>query len=673
MKFLGGLIAIIITLVVGAYVVLFTGIGNSMLQPVVEKKIQENSGMNIRLSKFSLSMSDFSIVLELDSQNIIYLNGNYSISSKAFNAAYRVAFDRLENLRDIAGAKISGKLHTDGVAKGDMAFIEIDGKSDIASSQTTYHVELTDLNPTSIIAKINKAKLSELLVIGAQSPYAKADVDLDVNFKSIKAHELDGSISLKTSKGSLNTKVMKDDFDIDIPQTAFAMNLDAKLLKDDVDYKYLLKSNLANLSSSGKVKPQPLSTDIKYILNVANLEVLKPITGADIRGGLKVFGTLKGSKDSMALRGQTNLASSNTNFNVMLKDFAPASIKAKIRGLDISESLYMLKQPHYADAFMDMDVDIKDARAKNLSGSITTNLYDGVFDSKLLTKEYQFKHAMPKTYFKAKAITKLDKNIVDTKLGFGSNIANLEIQSAKFDISDASIKSDYKAYIPNLDKLYFVSDKRLKGELKVNGELKKAKDLEFSAFSNVAGGEIVANLNNDDFRADLKGVNTLKLLEMLIYPQVIDSLIDANLKYNLATQKGYFDGDITKGKFTQNQMLDLAKQFGNVDLYKETFQGDVNADIDKEKILSAIYLVGRTSHIRTKDAKIDTKKNTVDADIDINANNHPIKVKVKGDLNSPKVKVDAGDLLKDQATKALQKKLGDKVGGDVGNLLKSFF
>jgi hypothetical protein len=673
MKVFGVLLGFLIALVIGVYVLAFTPVGNSITAPVVEQKIQENLGMKVKLNKFALTMSDFSIILELDSQNIIYVNGNYSLSSKKFNAGYRVNLDKLENLKEFVSSDIKGAFHTEGVVKGDMSFIEVDGKSDVASSVTSYHVELTEFSPTSIIAKIDKANLSELLSIAGQKQYADAVVNMDVNFKSIKAHELDGDISLKTSKGSINTKVMKKDFDITIPKTAFAMNLDAKLKGDDVDYKYFLKSNLANITSSGKVIPEPLKTDIKYDIAIEELALLKPISGADIRGDLKLNGTLKGTQDNMLLDAKTDFASSNTTIKAVLKDFIPVSLKAKIKALKVEELLYMIKQPHYADAYIDVDMNIADARVDSLRGNIVSNIYDGILDSKFLTKEYEFKHTMPRTYFKAQTTTSLNKNIADTKVNLDSTLANLDIKSAKFNLKDSSISSDYVAVIPKLDNLYFVSDKHMRGGLTIEGELKKAKDFDFSAHTKVAGGLVDAKLHNDDFHADLSDVNTFKLLNMLIYPEVFDSSIKAKLDYNLASQKGYFDGHVVKGKFTQNQMLDLAKQFAKVDLYKETFEGDVNADINKEKIVAALYLVGRTSHIRTKEAKIDTKANSVDAKIDINANNNELKVEVSGDMNSPKVKVDAGKILENEAKKALQKKLGDKVGEDVGNLLKSFF
>lgn len=678
MKFLVWIGSILAILLVGIYVLAFTGIGNSIVKPIVEQKVQEAIGIDAKLSTFSLGMSDFSVVLELDNKNTIYANGNYSLFSKKFNVAYRTKLDRLENLQSLVGdAKIKGVFHTEGTVKGDMAFIEIDGVSDVASSDTSYHIELTEFNPTSIIAKIKKADLAELLSLGGQKAYASADVNLDINFKNIKLHQLDGDISLVTSNGKINTKVMKNDFNITLPKTAFAMNLDAKLAGDDVDYNYILKSNLANITSSGKVIPKSLKTNIKYALNIRELAVLKPITGADVRGALKLNGTVKGTKSKMVVDGKTDIASSNTTFGIVLKDFNPASVTAKIKGLKLQKLLYMVKQPHYADALFNLDVDIKDARVGKLNGIVVSNITKGLLDSKFMTKEYEFKHLMPKTTFKAKTITTLSGDIADTKIDFDSSLANLDIKRARFNIADGLLLSDYAVNIAKLEKLYFLTEQHILGGIKANGEVKKGKDLDFTAHTVVAGGNIDVKLHNDDLHVDLKSVKTLELLHKLIYPEIFASSLDAKIDYNLAKQKGKMDGHLSDGKFTQNQAFDLAKQYAKIDMYRDTFKGDIGADINKEKILASLDLVSRTTSIKTKDTKLNTKTNQIDSTIDIDVNHNLLTVELSGKITAPKVKIDADELIKSQAKKAISKKIekeiGDKLGGEVGNLLKSFF
>ena len=666
MKYLSWIIGVLGTVVGLVYVIAFTSVGNSLVQPTIESKIKEQTKLDSKLKVFSLSMSSFEVVLELNKNNIVSAKGDYSLFSQSFDVNYHVDLEELKTLKPLTQTQLQSSFHTNGKVVGDMAFIKVDGKSDLASSDTNYHVELTDLNPTSIIAKVNTLKLRKLLYMINQKAYASADVNLDIDFKNIMPHKLDGTVKLETLAGKLNTKVMKQDFNVTVPShTAFTMNLDALLKGDDVDYTYVLNSNLAKLSSSGKVIPEPLNVDIKYGVDVAKLELLKPITGADVRGKLKLDGTVKGDKAKMSVDGFTDFAASETTFSALLKEFQPSSVKAKVRHLKLQDALYMIKQPHYADALFALDIDISDARANNLKGSIVSAIIGGVVDSKYMTKAYEFKSMMPHTTFSATTKTLLNKNIVDTEVDFNSNLADFDIKRARFNTKDASLVSDYIVKVANLDKLYFASQRHLKGGITANGELKKAKDLDFTMHSAVAGGKLDAKLHNDDFHADIVAMQTLEVLDMLIYPKVFKSGIDGKLDYNLLKQSGVFDGKLSDGLFTQNQVLDLTKKYAKIDLYKQKFKGDVNAKIQKENILASLDLKSNTSSIITKDTKLNSKTQIIDSTIDINANKHPITVKLKGDVNKPKVSVNADKLLKQEGTKAVKKELN--------KLFKKFF
>ncbi len=657
MKFLAWVGSLIIIVVVAVYALAFTAFGNAIVGPKIESKIKQEMNLDAKLSTFILSMSDFEIVLELTKSNIITLKGNYSLFSQAFDVAYRVKLEAVQELNTLTNSPLEGRVFTEGNVKGDMAFIEVNGVSDIAKSDTTYHIELTDFNPTSIIAKVNRADMLSLLKLGGQAAYASAEINLDVNFKNIKPHQLDGNILLNTKDGKLDTKLMKSDFNVSIPQTAFDMNLDAKLSGDDVNYVYALNSNLAKLTSSGKLVPQPLSLDLKYSIDVKELAVLKPITGADVRGAFRLKGTVKGSNDKLVVDGKSDVASSDTTFKAVLKNFEPATIKASMKNLRLQKVLYMLKQPHYSDGVFSLDVDITNAKVGALKGTVLSSIKKGLVDSKYMTKAYEFKSPMPRTTFDMKTNTTLNVNIVDTKIDFNSNLATLDVDKARFNIKDASIVSDYKTTILDLNKLFFVTQRQLKGSITANGELKKGTDLDLSAHSKVVGGVIDAKLHNDDFHADMKAVQTLEVLDMLIYPEIFKSSLNAVVDYNLAQSKGTFNGHLVEGKFTKNQVLDLAKQYGKVNMYAEKFKGDVNADINKENIVASLDLKSNRSAIVTKNTKLNSKTKKINSKIDINADGNPLIITLKGDVNSPDVAIDAQKLLEKEAIKEINKYL----------------
>jgi len=603
MKMLVWLGGILFSLVTVIYVIAFTPFGNGLVAPAIENKIKEQTKLPSKLDTFSLSINNFKIVLHLDQKNIIYIKGSYSLFSQDFDVDYRVVLDDLKTLKPLTTTDLRGKFHTNGKVKGDMDFIKIDGISDVAKSDTTYHVELTKFNPTSIIAKVKTLKLNTLLYILNQSAYAQADVDLDINFRDITPHAMDGDIALKTKKGKLDTRLMKRDFNVTIPKTLFNMNLNAKLKGDDIDYIYAFNSNLAKISSSGNVIPKPLKTDIKYSVDIKQLALLKPLSGVDIKGDVKLEGTLKGIKDNLI------------------------------------NKLHM----------------------------------DGKLDNKHLTKVYKFKSLMPKFNYDLNMQNNIKTKQIDTSLKLETSLVNLVVDKAIFKLSDGSLVSDYVVGVPSLDKLYFVTQRHMRGGIVANGEIKKAKDLDFTAHSKIAGGKLDAKLHNDDFYADLKSMQTLDILNILIYPEIFKSNLDAKVKYNLASNKGRFDGYLVNGIFMKNQAFTLIKQYAKIDMCVEKFKGDVGADIDKENILASLDLRSNTSSIKTKKTYLNSKTKKIKSKIDIVANHNPITLKLSGAVNSPKIEVDASELIKKEATKAIQKEVEKKLDKDVGGFLKGLF
>ena len=663
MKIISWLLGLMIILVIGVYVIAFTSVGNAVLSPMIEAKIKEQTKLDSKLSTFSLGIDSFEILLDVDEHNSIYAQGKFSLLAQSFDAKYDVKLKKLETLEPLTNKPLKGSLFTDGTAKGTLALMKINGKSDIAMSATTYNIELTNLEATSIIAKVGNADLLTLLELVGEKPYGEAKIDADVNFKNIKPHFLDGTIVLNTKDGKLNSAFMSKEFQLEIPATSFSMNLDAKLKGDAITYTYALNSNLAKIKSAGDVIPEPLKVDVTYNLDVKELAVLKPIIKENFRGPLALNGTAKGTKQNMIVEGVSDIAASETQFSAILKDNKPISLNANIDNLQIAKLLYMLQQPSYGDGILSLNVDISDLQEGALKGTVLSSIKKGSFDEKYLTKEYKFATLMPKTSFNLLTNTTLDGDTTQTKLNFKSTLMNLDIEKADFNLKDKVLKSDFVVKVDNLDDLYFVTERHLKGGVVLSGAVVKSKDLDLVVHSNIAGGALDAKLFNDDLHVDLKSIQTLKALEMLIYPEVFAASLNGKLNYNLKEKSGKFTGDLKDGKFTQNVMLSMVKQYGQIDLYKEKFQGDVSADINQEKLMASLALNSNSSSIKTKEAKLNSKEKTVDATIEIVANNNPISIGLKGDTSAPAVTIDAKSMMEGQIQKAVGEKLNSFMKG----------
>ena len=660
-------------LFVAAYTLLFTGFGNGIVKPMLETELQKQTHLPTRLEKFSLSMSEIDILLELNPHNSIAIKGSYSPFGPSLNLSYSVELEELATLQALTQKKLNDSFQTKGSIVGDSKLLTIKGFSDVAKSNTEYKIELREFNPTLVVANIDTLDMASLLHLLGEKKYAQGIVNIAVNFKDLRTHHLDGDIKLTTQDGLIDRDVMKKDFNITLPYTTFAMNLDAKLQGDDVNYNYLLQSNLAKITSGGKIVAEPLKLDIVYGVNLKELALLKPLTNSDLRGPLHLDGNVKGTKEKLIVQGKSDIADSKTSFEALLSDFAPKSAKVDIKSLKLQKLLYMLHQPHYADGYFNMQADITDADMKSLSGKVTTQITKGKMISAVMTKEFAFESPMPKTEFSADTKTDILKGVAQSSILFQSTLADLNIKNAKYTLKDSSLNSDYQIKVPDLNRLFFATQRHMKGSFKGNGDINKAKDLDITFHSDIVGGKIDAKLHNDDFHADIKSLETLEILDMLLYPKIFDSNLDAKLDYNLLHEKGKFDGYLSNGKFTKNQVLDLTKQYAKIDLYKQKFKGDVTATIKKENIVASLDLRSNTSSIITKNTYLNSKTQAILSKIDINANGNPLSVKLSGNAQSPKVEINADKLLKKEATKAASKELEKHLGKDAGKLLQGLF
>jgi len=830
MKYFGIFAGVLLVILGGIYTLVFTAPGNTLVAPVVEKKINEALGLSSTLKKFELRSDSFAITLQLDGFNTIEAVGNFSLFAQSVDAAYRVRLDKLESLEKLTQTPLYGKFHTDGTVVGTMKEITIDGKSNVAKSATTYNVLLTDFNPSRIKAVITNADLKSLLAMGGQKPFADASLSLDADLRNIDPEALDGDIVLtmlhgkvnrtvmkndfnltlpktdfelktnvrlsgkaieynallnsnlahvdskgvitpaplktdiaytvdfqelallrpitnaplrgpfstkgtvigdedamvikgestiagsntkydvslkqmqpkevllsmkharidkllylagepayasgdlniavklenldpenlqgnadiKISKGLFNSKVLKKSYDVTLPRTRFSASVNAELNGKDITYKTLFDSTLAKISSQGNIVPKTLGMDLEYALSIDRLELLKPLTNAPLQGPLSFNGTVKGDQKSLKVKGHTDIAKSRTDFTAILEEFTPRSVKAQMKHLRLAPLFTMLSQPHYADGTVDLTIDIPDARVGHLDGTVTTSLRKGRLDGRQIGKDMDLK-GVPDAPFSVNTHTTLSKHIIDTNMIIDSSLVTLKSKHAKMNLENNIITADYHVNIHDLSKLFFITERPLKGKIALFGDLRKDDHLLFTAHSDTMGGSLDAKLLDDDFHADLKNIQTLDALHMLTYPEMFKSSLNGTLDYNLASKKGLLDSTLSDGLFTRNVMMDLYKQYGKRNLYKERFNGTLKSRILDSKTDTDLDLHSKKSSISARHMLLDTKTKQVNAKIHIVANNNPIDIYLKGNMDQPDVQIDANQIIEKEAGKQLNK------------------
>ncbi|MRI82866.1 MAG: hypothetical protein C6I00_00410 [Nitratiruptor sp.] len=633
---------------------LFTKQGNETLKPILQEIAQEQ--LQIPLQIETLSLHPLQLTLTTPDGSRIDLNGSLDPLKRTFDLRYNAAIKELATFEPLLKTKLRGPLNTQGRAKGSLHHFIVAGHGDLAQSTTHYRLDIANLQPANLIAKVQKARIEKLLFMVYQPPMLQGPLDLEANLTNLDPQNLKGTLDATIRQASFDSALFAKEFGIDLPRTTLSSRSHLKLQGPSIQIDSKTKSNLLNLALSGSIQPQKLATNLNYDLHIARLELLKPLTKTDLQGPLHTKGTIRGDRERMVVQGTSDLANSKTSYRLLLTQLRPATLKASIAHAELSRLLFMLHQPRYAKGKLYASIKLDDLDPKRLTGHITAKLKEGRTKPEVLAKELGIKGAA--ITFQATNEIHLHHGKGKSDLTLTSSIANLEAKESTIDLATGAIKAPYILTIPDLDKLYFLTNRHLKGSITLTGHLEKDRDLRLKAHSQTLGGKLDLTLLNDDLQAKLRQIHFTALTDMLLYPRVFSSTLDADLNYNIATQKGRLQAQAFKGRILPNKLSFLLQQMANFDITREIYEKTtLTSTIDQQRIRSDLDMTSRLTHISSKGALLDLAANRVEARLRIDIQGRPLYVKITGHLPDPKITLDARALLRERAKKEIKKRL----------------
>ena len=672
---------IIVVILGSAFGILFTKPGNNLIAGYIENKVNgQRDDVNLKVNDFVLTFSTINFNATISDNSTIDVAGDLSLLAKSADLKYNVKIKDLSKLENLINQKLNGSFSTSGTFKGDQKSAVVDGVSSIASSDTKYNIKLENFAPSNIFFTMKNAKIDELLYMVNQPKFAKGDLNINANIKNAKVGSLDGTLTSSISNGKVVNDVANKAFNqkINVPIT-FKTNSNATLEGNLVNIKSEVLSNLAKLTAQKSViEADTAKITSDYTLVVDNLAKLESIIGMKLNGKLETSGDVVVNNGIIKVDGKTDIFESLTKYSVKVANAKPEYAKFNISDAKIEKLLYFVNQPRYATGKIDIDGDIKNANVPTLDGLITTKITNGKVVNKVVNKQFNQKLKSPIT-FKGDVNTKLVPNQAVTKADILSNMANITVSKAVFDLKEASLNSDYLVKISDLGKLKDVTGQRMRGKLDLNGNISsKAENLLVTGASKLLGGALDFKLNNNDFNANVKDVEVKQLTHMMYYPEVFDSKSALSLNYNLLSKKGQIKGNLLKGHFLPNDFSSLINQFARFDLTREIYDiVDINSDINNMVLKTVLKMKSKNTQIDVIRSVLDLNKTYVDAKIKAQIRKLNLDFDVKGNTKNPKIKLNTQNLLKNKIEDKISDKIGDKlkdkIGGDAAkDLLKLF-
>lgn len=444
---------------------------------------------------------------------------------------------------------------------------------------------------------------------------------------------------------------------------------DFTLTLNTISFNATISDN-SHINITGNLELFKQKVDLKYDIKILKLSKLENIIKQKLNGSFSTTGTFKGDSRSSIIKGISDLAQSQTSYDITLVNFKAKDINFLIKNAKINKLLHLVNQPVYASGLLNIDGKITNTTTEALNGIIKTQILDGktiksvvnsVFKQKL-KKDIKFQVDTTTTLVPNKAIT--NSKIITT-------LANLDIKKAIFTFDNVALNTDYLLSIPSLKNLYDFTSTKMRGDLIIKGNVEsKNKSLFVDGTSKLLGGTLDFNLKNDDLHADLKNIQVKKLTHMMYYPDVFDSTTALTLDYNLIMQKGKLTGSLLKGHFLSNNFSSILNQFAKFNITREVYDTvDINTNIDKLILSSIVTLKSKNTQIDVSKSILDLEKSTVDSIIDTKIKKTQLTLKIKGDMNNPNISFDSKELLSNEVNKQIDKN-EDKIKEKLNKVLK---
>ncbi|WP_198305597.1 hypothetical protein [Arcobacter vandammei] len=661
------LIIIILLIILAIFGLFFTKYGNSFISTYIENRVNsEQDKVKLKVEKLNFTFKTFDFNASIDDNSYININGGFEILKKRVDLKYDIKINDLENIKNLINIDLKGAFFTNGTFIGDKNSSIINGVSNFASGETVYNINLVDFELDKILINSKNLKVEELLELLKEPIYSKGILNIDANINNFKTKNLSGNLKGNIEKGILNNEVINKELNQTLSSNiSFDANINSDFSQNKVISNIDFKSSLLNLIFE---KFELDLTNKNYFGNfqllVKNLERLEGFTGKKLKGELESQGILKSENKNINISGSSNIIESKINYNLDMKNSSLSNLTFNIEGAKIEKLLKLLDEPVYAVGHFDAKGNIKNI--KDLSGNTFVKFNNVKIINEVVNAVYN-QNIKEQIVLNSKIDTKFEDNKAISKIEAISNVGNLNIDELVYNLKDENLFGKYIFVTSDLSKLKDFTKMELRGDIKLNGDIKTDKGRLFlDGKSTLAGGNFDFILNDNLLNANLRNSNMKSIMYLIKQKEKFDSNVDLSLNYNLLTKKGDLLGNFLNGHFLENDFTKLVGQFTKVDLTKEIYENSkLTTKIDDKLLTSNLIMQSPKSKLEIYNSKIDLEKNTIYARIDTQIKDNKFAVILENDLNNPTLSFDVKDILEKKLDKNIDK-LGEKLNKVLG-------
>lgn len=314
-----------------------------------------------------------------------------------------------------------------------------------------------------------------------------------------------------------------------------------RLRVDSLDFNAVINEN-SNISVNGALSIWNRWVDLKYDIKITDLSILNNLINQNLKSELFTNGVFKGDYQSAIIQGFSNIANSETKYNLVLKDFKIKDIFLELKNAKIDEFLNFMNKPHYLNGDLTINANIKNIDNNNLDGKLIANISKGQLENDVINKEFNQTFSSKINIDGDIEALFLGKN-AEIKTQLLTSIGNLFLEKTLVDLEKDRVVSDYKFEAKNLQKLESVLGRKLIGDFNTTGNI-----LYENAIFNVDGKSDIFE-SSTVFRFKLED-NIVKDISFKVENTKIEKLLD------FLNEPIYATGDLNVQGEIQNSNLE---------------------------------------------------------------------------------------------------------------------
>lgn len=495
LKYLGIFLILVVAVLYG---LLFTGFGNNLVKPYIEKTVKDKSGFDLELTKFDLNFKSLDISAIVNGEINADVKGKYSLFSQSFDLDYNVDVQNLNSFK----VNLDEPMGLNGQIRGKMKDFSANGVGKILDSDVRFLATLKDFKPFDIDLDAKGLNVQKAMKITNQPAFLIGKINAVANIQNGF-----GEANITSNDLAINKDGLKDK-NITIPNNiALDLNSDITLKDNIITASSNLNSKLANIEAKEtKFNLDNKNLESDFSLDILDLANLEPFTKQKLNGNLKVDGFTK-VVDNKPEFVKFNLVGFGGEVDANLQD---KILDAKINSIKIAELMGVASMPKAVSGVINGEIKINDVYDfNNIQGSAILNVIDGKINPVELKKMTNLDFPQNNN-FEIASKTLIENGIVNSVSNLASNLFKIDNLKAIYNLKEKDLKADFKASVDDLSKLKEFTKQTLKGNLKASGDVNMKnnalKGLNLNV--NTLGGEIKASSNGSNLNAD---VNNLKL------------------------------------------------------------------------------------------------------------------------------------------------------------------